>query len=182
MTARRKATPGHQLTRTYLSLSRWTAALIGIAAVVRVGAGVMSFFTVGPLLGLAIHPLWDSFGGEPIVVEWLFAALLVIAGIATAIRIRTNRIHRRALVVGWFMVIDTVLYVVPIVVVLVTELEVADDLWWMTGAAVVMANALLVAMGLAVIRKASWIHRIRRRLLPGHHIRKPRLVRTSIAS
>ncbi len=182
MTVRRRATPGHQLARAYLSLSGWTGALIGIAAVVRIGAGVMSFFTVGPLLGLAIYPLWDSFGGEPIVVEWLLAALLVVAGIATAIRIRSDRIHRRALVVGWFLLIDTVLYVVPIAVVLVTELEVAEDLWWMAGAATVMANAALVAMSLAVIRKAIWIHRIRRRLLPGHYIRKPRLVPTSIAS
>jgi hypothetical protein len=142
----------------------------------------MSFLTVGPLLGLAIHPLWDAFGGEPIILEWLFAALLVAAGIANAIRIRSNRIHRRALVVGWFLVIDTVLYVVPIVVMLVTELEVAHDLWWIAGAAVVMANAFLGAMGVVVIRKARWIHRNRRCLLGGRYIRKPRMFHSSIAS
>lgn len=170
----RRATPALQVARAHLNLSRWTGALIGIAAVVRSGVGVMSFFAVGPLSGLAAYHLWDAFGSGPIVVEWVLAGLFVVAGIA-ATQEKSVRTYRRARIVGWFVVVDTVVYVASITVELVAALVWGADLWWKLLAVVMMANAALAAMGVVVIRKATSIHRIQRDLLRGHYVRKPRL-------
>jgi len=169
-----RATPALQVARAHLSLSRWTGALIGIAAVVRSAVGVLSFFAVGPLSGLAAYQLWSALGGGPIVVEWVIAGLLVVAGIAAA-QEKSVRTYRRARIVGWFVVIDTVVYAASITVELVAALVWGADPWWKLLAVVVMANAAVAAIGVTVIRKATAIHRIQRDLLRGHYVRKPRV-------
>jgi hypothetical protein len=170
----RRAAPALQVARAYLNLSRWTGALIGTAAVVRFGVGVMSFFATGPLSGLAAYHLGDAWGGGPMLVEWMLAGLLVVAGIAAA-RGRSARTCRRARIVGWFVIADTVVYVASIAFELFRALVWGADPWWMPLGVVMMANAALVAMGVVVIRKATSTHRIQRDLLRGHYVRKPRL-------
>jgi hypothetical protein len=176
----RRATPALQVARARLNLGRWTGVLIGTATVVRSGAGVMSFLAVGPLSGLAAYHLRDAWGSGPIVVEWILAGLLVVAGIA-ATREKSVRTYRRALIVGWFVVVDTAVYVASITVELVAALVWGADLWWKLLAVVMMANAALAAMGVVVIRKATLMHRIQRDLLRGHYVRKPRLTSTGMA-
>lgn len=145
-----------------LSLRRWTGALIAIAAVMRAGVGLMSFFAIGPLSGLTAYSLWNAWGNGPIVMEWLVAGLLVAAGIITATRVPSIRTYQLARATGWFVVADTIVYVGSITVVLVAELDAAENPWWKLLAAVMMANTALGAMGVVVIRKASSIHRSRR--------------------
>jgi hypothetical protein len=139
----------------------------------------MSFFAVGPLSGLAAYHLWDALGSGPIVVEWILAGLLIVAGIA-ATQEKSVRTYRRARIVGWFVVADTVAYVASITVELVAALVWGADLWWKLLAVVMMANAALAAMGVVVIRKATSVHRIQRDLLRGHYVRKPRLTGTGM--
>lgn len=170
----RRATPALQVARAYLNLSRWTGALIGTVGVVRLGVGVMSFFAIGPLSGLAAYPLWDAWGNGPILVEWILAGLLVVAGIA-ATRGRSARTCRRARIVGWFVIADTVVYVASIAAELFVALVWGADPWWMPLGVVMLANAALVAMSVMVIRKATSTRRIQRDLLRGHYVRKPRL-------
>ena len=157
-----------------LKLSRWTSALIGFAAAVRSGVGVMSFFGIGPLFGLAAYHLWPAVGTGPIVVEWTLAGLLVVAGIAAA-QEKSVRTYRRARIVGWFVVADTVVYIASLTVELVPALVWGADLWWHLLAVVMMANAAPAAMGVVVIRKATSTHRMHSDLLRGHYVRKPRL-------
>lgn len=170
----RRAAPALQVARAYLNLSRWTGALIGTAAAVRFGVGVMSFFAVGPLSGLIPYHLWDAWGRGPILIEWVLAALLVVAGVA-ATRGRTARTCRRARIVGWFVIADTVVYVASIAFELFAALVWGADPWWLPLGVVLMANLALVAIGVVVIRKATSTHRIERALLRGHYVRKPRL-------
>jgi hypothetical protein len=107
-------------------------------------------------------------------VEWTLAGLLVVAGIA-ATQGKSVRTCRRARIVGWFVVADTVVYIASITVELVTALVWGADLWWRLLAVVVMANAALAAMGAVVIRKAVSTYRIHCDLLHGRYVRKPRL-------
>ena len=113
-------------------------------------------------------------GNGPIVVEWILAGLLVVAGIA-ATQERSVRTYRRARIIGWFVVVDTVAYVASVTVGLVAALVWGADLWWKLPAVVMMANAALAETGVVVIRKATSVHRIQRDLLRGHYVRKPRL-------
>jgi hypothetical protein len=121
LTIDRRATPTLQVAHAQLKLKRWTGALIGIAAAVRSGVGVLSFFGVGPLFGLAAYQLRGALRNGPIVVEWTLAGLLVVAGIAVT-QEKSARTCRRARIIGWFVVADTVVYIASITVELVTAL------------------------------------------------------------
>ena len=169
----RPVTPTLQVARAYLNLSRWTGALIGTAAAVRIGVGFLSLFAVGPLSGLAVHRFWEAWGSGSILVEWVLAALLVVAGIA-ATRVRSARTCRRAQIVGWFVIADTVVYVYSIAVELFAALVWGAAPSWILLGVVMMAIAAPVAMSAVVIRKATSTHRTERELLRGHYVRKPR--------
>jgi hypothetical protein len=181
MVINQRATPARQVARARLSLGRWLGSLIGITAVARSGVAVMTFFVVGPLSGVVALPLWAVFGSGPIVVEWLLSGLLVVAGIIAAARVKSPWAHRRAQTAGWFIVIDTVVYIASIGVVLMAQSEDAQDPWSRFLAAVMIANAALIATAVVVIGKARSIPRIQHDLLRWHYVRKPRLARTGVA-
>jgi hypothetical protein len=152
-----------------------------MTAVARSGVAVTTFFLVGPLSGVVAVPLCAVLGSGPIVVEWLLSGLLLVAGIVAAARVKSPWVHRRAQTAGWFIVVDTVVYVASIAVVLVAESESAENPWWRFLAAVMIANAALIATAVVVIGKARSIPRIQHDLLRWHYVRKPRLGRTGVA-
>lgn len=163
------------------SLRGWTGALVGLVALARCGAGVLSFFALGPLTGLALYPLWEIWGTGPIVTDWLLAALFTAAGVTAATRMNSVWGYRRARIVGWFVVVDTVVYVASTGGVLIAEAGSHNDPWWKILAAILVANLALAGLGLKVIHQATSAYRIQRQLLRGNYIRKRRLTDAHVA-
>jgi len=182
MVTDQRAAPAQHVARARLSLGRWLGTLIGITAIARAAAVVMTFFMVGPLSGALAGLLWTVFGSGPMVVEWLLSGLLVVAGVIAAARVKSTWSHRGAQTAGWFIVVDTVVYIASLAVVLVAESERAEDLWWRFLASVMIANAALLTIAVVVIRKARSIPRIQHDQLRWHYVRKPRLTRTGVAT
>lgn len=156
------------------SLSRWTGTLVALVTLAR-GAGVpLTLFTLAPLSGLSAYPLWMILGDVPIVAEWLLAGVLVVAGIVAAATMKSIWGFRRARNVGWFVVVDTVVYAAPVGAVLAVEFGSRTEPWWQIGAAIVTVNATLAATAGKLIRKATSAYRTQRALLRWQYVRKDR--------
>ena len=162
--------------RARRSLSGWAAAMLGVATVSRVVTTVLSYFAVGPLLGVLTYPLGMAHGVGVPIVEWVLAGLLLLTGFLVAIGVRIREPARSAGIVGWFVVADTVFHVLTIAVVVVAEgADFAGALWQLL-ALIAAVNLALIAMGVAVIRRANSIGPFQQDPPRRPYIRKPRLV------
>ena len=132
---------------------------MAVLALVRPIGLLLTWFTVWPVLGTA------SFGLSPIadgLATTLTEAVLAVTGLgcaaAVAIGVRTDarQWRRRARVLGWVLVIDTVVYLTSAPVALVVWGGLAgladDGLWFITP--ILVLNAPVLWIGSTIARRA----------------------------
>ncbi|GAB2571175.1 hypothetical protein Aab01nite_04960 [Paractinoplanes abujensis] len=146
-----------------------------VAVVVRVLGAVWTGALAGPLLGLAWLPALLVVGYLAPLIDWLLAAVAAVTGLVIGLQADDGRPGpvRRARGLGVFLIADTVLYLLSLLVG-----AAALDLDVEHAVLIVAANLVVLAGAVAVVRSAN-AATLRRLLLPYSYVRKPPVERQS---
>jgi hypothetical protein len=145
------STPRPSRGRRRSDLQKLLLAGLVLAAVVRGCTWPVTYFYVGPMLGLLdlVLPTVTAI----LIIEAVLTGLAALATVfvSAGLAYDPGRYRRAANVLGWIFAADTVLYLVPILAI--APSRISGAFWWMSLVVVVGANLALIWLCIAVIRR-----------------------------
>jgi hypothetical protein len=124
-----------------------TAVITAIA--LRVVTALATLFILWPLLGIPVALLYGtSFLAAGVAAELLLGAVLAVAGVVAGVRVRRDPAfhHRAAIITGWVLTVDTVVYLVGVAAG-------AGLVGWRVLPSIVAGNLVLLWLGVRVVRR-----------------------------